>query len=309
LLSAVKGKLLAARLQRRPTPAIDETLYVGWNAMFVSAYLEAARVLDRPDCRDFALKTLDRILAEAWDPSKGFLHRIGGPALEGSLDDQVFAAAALLDAYEFTLDLRYFEIAELAMRLAVVRYGDPDGGGFFDRAKDAAPMGGLDVRRKPVQDSPTPGANAIAAIVLDRLYAFTGEKLYRDWAETTLEAFVGLVPQYGLFAATYGLAALMHARHALQVVITGAADDPQAAELERAAHQTYRFGKPVLRVTPEIMASNRLAPALRETLPHLDAAKPQALVCIETTCYPPVADAPELIALLSGVTATAGVGG
>ena len=32
---------------RHPTPAIDDTIYVGWNAMFVSAYLEAARVLGR----------------------------------------------------------------------------------------------------------------------------------------------------------------------------------------------------------------------------------------------------------------------
>ena len=129
------------------------------------------------------------------------------------------------------------------MRLAVERYGDPDGGGFFDRAKDAAPMGGMDVRRKPLQDSPTPGANSVAVIVLDRLYGFTGEKLYRDWAEKTLEAFVGLVPQYGLFAATYGLAALLHARHPLQVVVMGAAGDAKAAELEKAANEIYRFGK------------------------------------------------------------------
>ena len=152
---------------------------------------------------------------------------MGGPRLEGSLDDQVFAAAALLDAYETTLDRRYFDIAERAMLLAIERYGDPDGGGFFDRAKDAAPMGGLDVRRKPLQDSPTPGANSVAAIVLDRLHGFTGEKLYREWAEKTLEAFVGLIPQYGLFAATYALAALLHSRHPIQVVITGAKDDSQ----------------------------------------------------------------------------------
>ena len=301
MLASAKGKLLAARLARRPTPAVDETLYVGWNAMFVSAYLEAANVLGRADCRAFALKTLDRILAEAWDPSKGFLHRIGGPALEGSLDDQVFASAALLDAYESTLDLRYFQVAEQAMRLAVVRFGDPDGGGFFDRARDAAPMGGLDVRRKPMQDSPTPGANSVAVIVLDRLYALTGERLYRDWAEKTLEAFVGLVPQYGLFAATYGLAALLHTRHPIQVVITGAAGDPQAAALEKAANEIYRFGKSVLRVTPEHIAFGSLAPALRETLPHLDAAKSQALVCIETSCHPPITDPSKLTSLLGQI--------
>jgi uncharacterized protein YyaL (SSP411 family) len=305
LMARAKGKLLASRGERRPIPAIDQTLYVAWNAMFVSAYLEAARVLGRQDCRAFALKTLDRILAEAWDQQKGFLHRIGGPRLEGALDDQVFTVAALLDAYEATLDSGYFEIAERAMKLTIERFGDAEGGGFYDRAKDAAPMGGLEVRRKPLQDSPTPGANSVAAIVLDRLYAYTDEKLYRDWAEKTLEAFVGLVPQYGLFAATYGLAALLHARHPLQVVVAGPECDSKAAELEKAANGIYRFGKAVLRVTPGRIVSAALAPALRETLPHLNAAVSQALVCVETTCHPPVTDAEKLKALLTDVAAGA----
>jgi uncharacterized protein YyaL (SSP411 family) len=298
LLASAKVKMLAARRERRPVPAIDTTIYVAWNAMFVSAYLEAARVLGREDCRAFALKTLDRMLTEAWEESKGFLHRVGGPRLEGSLDDQIFGIAALLDAYEATLDRRYFDLSERAMRLAVERYGDPDGGGFFDRAKDAAPMGGMEIRRKPLQDSPTPGANSVAAIVLDRLYGFTGEKLYREWAEKTLEAFVGLVPQYGLFAATYGLAVLLHSRHSMQVVVMGAAGDPQAVALEKAANEVYRFGKSVLRATPQTLASTSLAPALRETLPHLDASKAQALVCVETTCYPPVTEPERLNELL-----------
>jgi uncharacterized protein YyaL (SSP411 family) len=286
---------------------VETTLYVGWNAMFISSYLEAADVLDRQDCRDFALKTLDRILAESWDPAKGFLHRVGGPRLDGSLDDQVFSIAALLDAYEHTLDRRYFDTAERAMNLTIGRYGDPEGGGFFDRAKDAAPMGGMDVRRKPLQDSPTPGANAVAAIVLDRLYSLTGESLYREWAEKTLEAFSGLVPQYGLFAATYALAALLHARHPLQVVLLGNSGDAKAAALERAASETYRFGKSTLRVAPDQLNSASLSPALRETLPHLDGASAQALVCIETTCHAPTNDPEKLKSLLreAGTTTAA----
>ena len=247
------------------------------------------------------MKTLDRMLKEVWSESRGFGHRIGGPALEGSLDDQVFGVLALLDAYETTLDPRYFAIAERAMNLAIERFGDAEGGGFYDRAKDAAPMGGLLVRRKPFQDSPTPAGNSVAAIVLDRLYAFTGKKAYREWAERTLEAFVGLVPKYGLFAATYGLAALLHTRHPLQLVVTGESKDPRAAELARAAEQVYRFAKVVLRITPQDSASHALPEALRETLPHLNAAIPQALVCVETTCYPPVTDRTQLVSLLMEV--------
>jgi len=306
LIARAKAKMLAARLKRHPTPAIDETIYVSWNAMFVSAYLEAARVLKRPELHAFALKTLDRIIAEAWDNEKGFGHRVGGPRLEGSLDDQVFAAAALLDAYEATLDPRYFKIAERAVQLAVARYGDPEAGGFFDRPRDAAPMGGLEVRRKPMQDSPTPGANSVAAMVLDRLYGFTGETLYREWAEKTLECFVNRVPQYGLFAATYGLAAVLHARHPLQVVVLGAANDAVASQLEDAANKVYRFGKAVLRITPEILAGGgaALPPALRETVPHLDPTKAQALVCVETTCHPPTSDPAKLKALLLEVASS-----
>jgi len=301
ILARAEGKLLAARRERRPTPAVDETIYVAWNSMFISAYLEAARILGRTDCREFALKTLERILAEAWDESTGFLHRVGGPRLEGSLDDQVFTAAALLDAYETTLNRRYLDFAERAMRLAVERFGDIDGGGFFDRPRNAAPLQGLDVRRKPIQDSPTPGCNSAAAIVLDRLHALTGEPLYRAWAEKTLEAFIGLIPQYGLFASTYALAALLHARHPLQVVITGESGDPKAVALEKASHSVYRFGKSVLRVTPERLAGASLPSALRETLPHIDAAQAQTFVCVETTCYPPVTEAEQLISLVREV--------
>jgi uncharacterized protein YyaL (SSP411 family) len=299
LLARARGKLFAARMARRPVPAVDRTHYVGWNAMFISAYLEAGRVLNRADCRDFALKTLDRIVTEAWDDSKGFLHRIGGPPLEGVLDDQVFAIGALLDAWETTLDSRYLETAKRAAQLCIERFADPDGGGFFDRAKDSAPLGGLDVRRKPLQDSPTPGANSVAAMMLDRLAAVTGEKLYSDFAEKTLEAFIGSMPQYGLYAANYALAALLHSRQPIEAVITGRTEDAGAVDLARCAVGIYRFGKIVLRITPEGIVKAALPAVLRETVPHLDATAPRAVVCVGNTCHPPTNSVQELASMLT----------
>jgi uncharacterized protein YyaL (SSP411 family) len=297
---SAETKMMKARLAR-PTPFVDKTMYVSWNAMFVSAYLEAARVIGTAwiaeDCRKFALKSLDRMLKEVWTESRGFGHRIGGPALEGSLDDQVFSVLALLDAYETTLDPRYFGAAQKTIDLAIARYGDAEGGGFFDRPYDGAPMGGLDVRRKPFQDSPTPSANSVAAIALIRMHAFTGDNRYRVFTQKTLEAFAGIAPQYGLFAATYGLAATLFAHHPIQVVITGPANDPAAQALEAAAHRVYRFAKSVLRVTPETPQLH-LAGALKETLPHLPADKALAVVCSGQTCLPPTTDPAQLIALL-----------
>jgi len=295
-----KQKMLAARLPR-PTPYIDKTMYASWNAMFVSAYLEAGRVF--PDalglsCRAFALQTLDRMLREAWREQRGFLHRIGaGTALDGSLDDQVFGVIALLDAYEATLSEDYFNAARRTMDIAIEKYGDTERGGFFDRSSDAPPMGGLDVRRKPFQDSPTPAGNSVAVIALTRLYTFTNDAKYAQWAQKTLEAFAGIAPQYGMFAATYGLAATLYAHYPALVVIPGPANDPTAAALEAAANSVFRYGKSVLRILPGVIPAS-LPVALRETLPHLPKDEPLALVCSGNTCFPPTADPRVLVSLL-----------
>jgi len=300
-------KMMAAR-QQRPTPFVDKTMYVSWNAMFVSAYLEAHGILDESpylDCKNFALKTLDRILREAWSEAEGFAHRIGGPALRGSLDDQVFGVMALLDAYEATLDAKYFQAARHTMDVTIEKYGDKEAGGFFDRACDAPTMGGLEVRRKPFQDSPTPSANSVAAMALTRMHSYTDDPKYYEWATNTLEAFAAVAPQYGLFAATYGLAATLFALHPTQVVITGAAGDETAEQLEEAANGVFRFGKAVLRVTPDASLLN-LPAALRQTLPHLPKDKAQGLVCAGSTCLPPTSDPDELERMLqNGIAGTA----
>jgi uncharacterized protein YyaL (SSP411 family) len=100
-----------------------------------------------------------------------------------------------------------------------------------------------------------------------------------------------------MFAATYGLAATLFARHPMQVVITGRADDSAAQALEAAARQVYRFGKSVLRVTPEAQQFH-LAGALKETLPHLPADKAVAVVCMGQACLPPTSDPEQLVAML-----------
>ena len=75
LLSAAQARLLAAR-EQRPTPFIDTTVYTNWNALAVSAYLEAAQVLRLPEAKAFALLTLDRLLGEGLHAERGLAHVI-----------------------------------------------------------------------------------------------------------------------------------------------------------------------------------------------------------------------------------------
>jgi len=306
LLDAAKQKMLAARLAR-PTPYVDKTMYVAWNAMCISAYLEAGRVLDVEEARGFALKSLDRALVTAWGGrERGLAHVMayGEPGvtterIAGVLDDYVFLGHAALDAWETTGEMHYYEAAESLMESALERFYDPEGGGFFDAQKAAEgerSLGVLAARRKPLQDAPTPAANPMAAMLLMRLHALNGSTEYAAKAQETMAAFAGVVEHFGLYAATYTLALQRLLTPAVQVCVIG--EDTAARELETSALRKYAANKSVVRLRPAQLGTLPLE--LQKTLPHLPMmATSFAVVCSGNACQPPVSTVKELEALLA----------
>jgi uncharacterized protein YyaL (SSP411 family) len=306
LLNSARKKMYAARLDR-PTPYVDKTVYVGWNSMCVSAYLEAAKLLNLAAARSFALRSLDRILAEAWKPQRGLLHVIAysDPKAEhrevaGLLDDYAATALACLDAYEATADLSYFKFAQAIADAMVEKFFDAVSGGFFDAepAVEGKSLGVLSTRRKPVQDSPTPAGNPMAAIALLRLHHYTNEAAYREKAELTLETFAGVAEQFGIFAATYGIAVVHLLESPMQVVVVAEnQSDDDAAALVAAATDVFAFNKAVLRLTVNQAVAGNLPAALAATipkLPELKSGEAFAVLCSGFACQPPIHDAAEL---------------
>jgi uncharacterized protein YyaL (SSP411 family) len=311
LLAAARKKMYAARLLR-PTPYVDKTVYVGWNAMCVSAYLEAAKVLDLAEARHFALRSLDRLLSEGWNAERGMRHVIAysdatSPKVEqrevsnpipGVLDDYAFAVIACLDAYEATADLSYFRFARAIGEAMVAGFFDAAGAGFFDTrsaAGDETVLGLLGTRRKPFQDSPTPSGNSAAAIALLRLHGYSNEASYREKAEQTLEVYSGVAGQHGIFASTYGLAVWRFIQPHTQVVVVGR--DEVAAELYRTAVGPLSLNSAVLRLDADKGVAQNLPPALAETIPNLPTLSGRrsfAVVCSEFACQPPVFDPGDL---------------
>jgi uncharacterized protein YyaL (SSP411 family) len=304
LLQSAKNKMYATRL-KRPTPYVDKTVYSGWNALCISAYLEAAKVLQLEAAEHFALRSLDRILAEGWHEEKGLLHVLAYSdakaerrQIPGVLDDYAFTALACLDAYEATTDLSYFKFARRIADAMIEQFFDPVSGGFFDTGKISSGekvLGVLSTRRKPFQDSPTPAGNSMAAIALLRLRDYTNEKNLRDKAEQTIEVIAGLAAQYGLFVATYGIAAVHLSHPHTQIVIVG--NDELAGRLYNAALAPYTAGKAVLRLAANQAIPQNLPPALAETISQLPGVKEEktvAVVCSGFTCLPPISDPAEL---------------
>ena len=340
LLASARKKMYAARLQR-PTPYVDKTVYVGWNSLCISAYLEAAKVLDLADARRFALRSLDRVLAEGWRlrskpqesageslaPTRSaaaattagmLLHVISysDPAashreVAGLLEDYAFTALACLDAYEATADVSYFKFAQAITDAMIARFYDATSGGFFDSepAGEGKSLGVLATRRKPLQDSPTPAGNPMAAIALVRLHHYTGDAGYRDKAEQTLETFAGAADQFGIFAATYGIAVVHQLESPVEVVVIAEdGDEGTAKSLYASAVAPFAFNKSALRFEANQVVRENLPPALAVTLPNLPAlgkGKSFAVLCSGSSCQPPIFDATELSRAIEGAIGNA----
>ncbi|GAC1433614.1 MAG: thioredoxin domain-containing protein [Terriglobales bacterium] len=318
ILVRAKEKMYASRLLR-PTPYVDKTVYVGWNSLCISAYFEASTALGLSETKHFALRSLDRILSEAWHETNGLKHVVAysepqaasrnpenvapRPAVPGLLDDYAFTAIACLDAYEATADLTYFHFAQRVANAMIGRFFDSVSGGFFDTSSSSEeknkPLGVLGTRRKPFQDSPTPAGNSVAAIALLRLHAYTNDESLRDKAEQTLEVLAALAGQYGIFAATYAIAGVHFSVPHTQVVIVG--EGEPATKLYAAAVRNFAFGKAVIKLDPNKVAPQNLPPVLANTIPHVPGIKEGralAVVCSNFTCLPPISDPEDLARVL-----------
>jgi uncharacterized protein YyaL (SSP411 family) len=305
ILASARRKLLAARAQR-PTPFIDRTLYTGWNAMAVSAYLETARILRLDAAREFALLTLDRLLNEAWDNEQGLSHVIAyGQAGEaqadkvpGTLDDYAFTVHACIDAWFSTGRMSYYQVAVKLADAMIARFFDRSAGAFDDTAAQAegvAPLGALGARRRPLQDSPTPAGNPTAASALLRLEPLSGRKEFREIAECVLDSFAGIVEHFGLYAGSYALTLERLLLDPVEVVVVGSG--PQAERLESLALARFAVNKSVMRIASSQLVEDGLPEGLAKTLllaPAPAGVEAWALVCRGRACLPPITDADAL---------------
>jgi len=304
-LAQARAKLLEAR-GRRLTPFIDRTLYTGWNAMAVTAYFEAARVLRLNDARDFALKSLDRLLVQAWDGGSELGHVIAyadgltpSQRVAGNLDDYAFTVHACLDAWLSSGRIAYFRAAMRLAEQMVGKFFDRAAGAFVDTAlteDEEAKLGALTARRKPLQDAPTPAGNPVAAGALLRLEALSGRKEFREIAEASLESFAGVVEHFGLYAGTYALALSRLLLDPIQVVVVGSGSE--AIRLEALATARFAVNKTVIRLHTRQITADMLPDSLAETLlqvPAPEGVEAWVQVCKGRTCMAPISDSELLL--------------
>ncbi len=293
LIASGRARLAAARASR-PAPATDPACYASWNGMAISALLEASAVLDDDRTRALALQALHSFLDGGFSPARGFVHVLGSDPASGVrfVDDQAQMAGALLDAYEATGQARYLAAARQVVELMLRDYREE--AGFRDVPRDASGPG-VDLPHIPVQDAPTPSANAVAARVLLRLSRILHDEPFRMAAERLLATWAPALAPHGLFASTLMLAVDDLLTEPAHVTIVGPLADERTARLHSAARRTYRPDK-IISVHGDADAVP-LPPVVRAMAAA--AREPTAYVCAGTACAPPATDPQTLAATLA----------
>lgn len=233
LLAEAQAILLAER-NKRPAPARDHKALLGWNAMWLSGLCAAATALDDADYQQAAIDLAQQLEQHFWRDGRWYRLYSEAEKIAAQAEDLSFWATALLDLYELTGNIRYFD---LALQIEAQLFEQ-----FFDPKQQLLSMTPLQeanflVRQYEKSDNVIPAASSVYARLLLRLAAHTGQTALRQRAEGMV---LRILPETGstgwLYFGGWGQAALLCTEPMREMAITG----PKAAAWSKTLRRSYQ---------------------------------------------------------------------
>jgi uncharacterized protein YyaL (SSP411 family) len=271
---------------KRVWPGLDDKVLTSWNAMMLHAFAEAARVLEREDWREAAVRSAE-FLTTALRRDGRLLRtcKEGRAKIPAFLEDHALLVDALVAVYEATWDARWVREAKSLADDLLAHFWADDEGVFYDTASDAE---ALVVRPRDVFDNATPSGNSAAAMALLRLGELTGDARYREVAERVLAGMGELMARvpmgFGhlLCALDFSLAA------PTEIAIVGDPASDEARALVRTVSRAYLPNAVLAGKRDGDTGSDDLIPLLRDRAAI--GGRATAYVCERLACKLPVTD-------------------
>jgi uncharacterized protein YyaL (SSP411 family) len=272
--------------ERRIKPGRDDKVLTAWNGLMLRSFAEAARILQREDYREVAIRNAEFLLTQMYRDGRLLrTHRAGESKLNAYLEDYAYLADGLLALYEATFDPRWFVEARSIVETMIEQFWDDEGGAFYFTGRDHEE---LISRTKDVYDNATPSGNSVAVSVLLRMALFTEEGRYRQLAEKTLRLLLGVVQRapsaFGHLLCAFDLALASP----FEIAIIGNADEPETTALVNIVFGRYLPNR-IVASASTVDDEARNVVRLLEGRVQVDG-KPTAYVCFNHRCEAPTTD-------------------
>ncbi len=276
-------RILFERRERRVKPGRDDKILTAWNGLMIKSLAEAGRVLDEPGYLKMASRAADFILRDLRTDGRLLRsYKDGQAKFNAYLEDYAFMAEALLELYESTFEVRWYEAA-IGLTGQIIELFWDDEAGFYDTSHDHE---NLIARPQELTDNALPSGTAGAVATLARM-AILAERA--DWRERVELILARLAPAIQSYPSAFSCLAcqldfVLAAPH--EIALVGELGDPGLQALLDVVRQPYRPNQVVaFRRTGDDQSAS-LIPLLQ----HRDPVNghPTAYVCQNYVCHLPV---------------------
>lgn len=281
---AMGRKSLYQVREARIHPYKDDKILTAWNALMISAFAKASRILKSSHYIQIAEKCLEFIYGKLIRDDGRLLarYREGEAAHLAYLDDYAFLLMALIDIYEATFKSNYLDqavkLAEDMQRL----FWDVEYGGFYFYGNDGEK---LITRPKELYDGAIPSGNSVAALALQKLSELTGKDHWGKIAEEQFKFFVGEAERYAAGYTYFMMALDYYFVEKVKVVVVGSID---AVDTQAMLHILQKSFLP--EVVVKFYDSDEESSGEYKAIDR----KATAYICKNFACQPPITDIEKL---------------
>ena len=282
---------------RRIAPGRDEKILTAWNGMMISAFAQAALVLNEPRYLDAARSAAAFLLSTVRDEQGRLLHAFKDDQARfmAYLDDYACLIDGLIDLFQASSDPSSLKSAVALAEDAISRFSDPDTDAFFYTANDHE---ALIARTRDVQDNAMPSGNGMMATALERLSHLTSRTDFAEQAAAILDSCGAFLQEHPR-AAGQSLIALDNVLGPAYEVVVTAGENDASPDLWFHLWSNYH---------PRVVAFQWKGDSVEAPLAALVEGKSvegtaRAYVCQHGSCSSP-AESPEALnqALQAGVS-------
>jgi hypothetical protein len=273
----------------RVKPGRDENMLTAWNGLMINSLAQAGRALDNPDYVSLAEGAARFVLREMMvDGRLRRSYKDGRARFNGYLEDYAFFVEGLIELYQTTFEVEWFEAALDLTETMVALFAD-DEAGFYDTSVDHED---LVTRPQDLTDNATPSGNSAAVAALLRMALLAGRPEWESRAMRVLSRLsdvIGTYPNAFSYLASQLDFALGQPH---EIALVG---DPQGEDMRAMLDVIRKEFRPnqvvAMRKTDEADPA-RLIPLLEDRR-QLDGAA-TAYVCHNYVCRLPVTSADAL---------------